>query len=185
MMSQIVLFTTVLQNLDSLSSMRIRQVQRTKMRIQLREKEEIKDDMLIDDFLSLDSEAETSETLTELDILERVKNKNNTAMNCDEDEDDEEGNDHDAEINKPSHDEILKSFETIRRGLQFENKRRVSSDRLVRTGFTQFKCIKCMRILVLQALKTSLLGEGQVVGALSRSGAGLQLPPGAKIPDKT
>ncbi|GBM26082.1 hypothetical protein AVEN_12843-1 [Araneus ventricosus] len=41
-------------------------------------------------------------------------------MNCDEDEDDEDGNDNDTEINKPSHDEMLKSFETIRRGLQFE-----------------------------------------------------------------
>ncbi|GBN32297.1 hypothetical protein AVEN_69805-1 [Araneus ventricosus] len=46
-----------------------------KMWIQLREKEEINDDVLIDDFLSLDSEVETSETLTELDILESVKNK--------------------------------------------------------------------------------------------------------------
>ncbi|GBM93667.1 hypothetical protein AVEN_42597-1 [Araneus ventricosus] len=88
-----------------------------KMRIQLREEEEISDDVLIDDFLSLDSEAETSETLTELDILDSVKNKNNTAMNCGEDED---GNDHDAEINKPSYDKRPKSFETIRRGLQFE-----------------------------------------------------------------
>ncbi|GBM23431.1 hypothetical protein AVEN_181557-1 [Araneus ventricosus] len=52
---------------------------------------------------------------SELDILDSVKNKNNTAMNCDEDEDDEDGNDHDAEINKPSHDEMLKSFEAIRR----------------------------------------------------------------------
>ncbi|GBN24973.1 hypothetical protein AVEN_227678-1 [Araneus ventricosus] len=85
------------------------------MWIQLREKEEINYDMLIDDFLSCDSEAETSETLTELDILDSVKNKNNAAMNCDDDED---GNDHDAEINKPSYDEMLKSFETIRRGLQ-------------------------------------------------------------------
>ncbi|GBN10323.1 hypothetical protein AVEN_266763-1 [Araneus ventricosus] len=90
------------------------------MWIQLREKEEINDDVLIDDFLSLDSEAETSETLTELDILDSVKNKNNTAMNCDEDEDDKDGNDHDAEIKKPSYDEMLKSFETIRRGLQLE-----------------------------------------------------------------
>ncbi|GBN02487.1 hypothetical protein AVEN_156650-1 [Araneus ventricosus] len=90
------------------------------MWVQLREKEEINDDMLIDDFLSLDSEAETSETVTELDILDSVKNKNNTAMNCNEDEDDEDGNDHDAEISKPSYDEMLKSFETIRRGLQFE-----------------------------------------------------------------
>ncbi|GBN88349.1 hypothetical protein AVEN_259636-1 [Araneus ventricosus] len=88
-----------------------------KIWIQLREKEEINDEVLIYGFLSLDSEAETSETLTELDILGSVKNKNNTAMNCDEDED---GNDHDAETNKPSYDEILKSFETIRRRLQFE-----------------------------------------------------------------
>ncbi|GBN69306.1 hypothetical protein AVEN_176639-1 [Araneus ventricosus] len=87
-----------------------------KMWIQLREQEEVNDDVLIDDFLSLDSEAETSETLTELDILDSVKNKNNTAMNCDE----ENGNDHGAEINKPSYDEMLKSFKTIRRGLQFE-----------------------------------------------------------------
>ncbi|GBN80594.1 hypothetical protein AVEN_124871-1, partial [Araneus ventricosus] len=71
------------------------------------------DDVLIDDFLSLDSEAETSETLTELDILDSVKNKNNTAMNCDED--DVDGNDYDAEIKKPSYDEMLKSFETTRR----------------------------------------------------------------------
>ncbi|GBL67487.1 hypothetical protein AVEN_206269-1 [Araneus ventricosus] len=84
--------------------------------MQLREKEEI-NDMLIDDFLSLDSEVETSEKPTEFDISDSVKNKNNTAMNCEEDED---GNDHDAEMNKPSHDEMLKSFETIRRGLQFE-----------------------------------------------------------------
>ncbi|GBL94119.1 hypothetical protein AVEN_185071-1 [Araneus ventricosus] len=46
--------------------------------------------------------------------VDSVKNKNNTAMNCDEDEDEEDGNDHDAEINKPSkfedfHDEH-KSF---------------------------------------------------------------------------
>ncbi|GBN06572.1 hypothetical protein AVEN_13860-1 [Araneus ventricosus] len=91
-----------------------------KMWIQLRETEEINDDVLIEDFLSLDSEAETSETLTELDIWDSEKNKNNTAMNCNEDEDDEDGNDHDAENNKPSYDEMLKSFATIRRGLQFE-----------------------------------------------------------------
>ncbi|GBM04460.1 hypothetical protein AVEN_156616-1, partial [Araneus ventricosus] len=76
-----------------------------KMWIQIREKEEINDDVLINDFLSLHSETETSETLTESDILDSVKNKNNTAMNCDEDED---GNDHDAEINKTSYDEMLK-----------------------------------------------------------------------------
>ncbi|GBO30711.1 hypothetical protein AVEN_179915-1 [Araneus ventricosus] len=63
--------------------------------------------LLIDDFLSLDSEAETSEILTELDILNSVKNKNNTAMNSDEDEDDEDENDHDAEINKPSIRELV------------------------------------------------------------------------------
>ncbi|GBM66266.1 hypothetical protein AVEN_35544-1 [Araneus ventricosus] len=62
------------------------------------------DDVLIDDFLSLDSEAETSEILTELNILDSVKNKNNTAMNCDEDED---GNDHDEEIKKPSYAKII------------------------------------------------------------------------------
>ncbi|GBL99380.1 hypothetical protein AVEN_206792-1 [Araneus ventricosus] len=70
--------------------------------------------------LILNHEAETSETLTELDILDSVKNKNNTAINCDEDEEGEDGNDHDVEINKPSYDEMLKSFETIRRGLQFK-----------------------------------------------------------------
>ncbi|GBL90811.1 hypothetical protein AVEN_60451-1 [Araneus ventricosus] len=36
-----------------------------------------------------------------------VKNKKNTAMNCDEDEDDEDGNDHYAEINRPLYDEML------------------------------------------------------------------------------
>ncbi|GBN18286.1 hypothetical protein AVEN_160369-1 [Araneus ventricosus] len=90
------------------------------MRIQLRVKKENNDDVLIDDFLSLDSEAETSKTPTELDILDSDKNKNNTAMNFDEDKDDEDGNDHDAEMNKPPYDEMLKSFETIRHRLQFE-----------------------------------------------------------------
>ncbi|GBO01420.1 hypothetical protein AVEN_142306-1 [Araneus ventricosus] len=61
------------------------------------------------------SKVETSEALTELDTLDSVKNKNNTAMNCDED-----GNDHEAEINRPSYDEMLKSFQTIQRGLQLE-----------------------------------------------------------------
>ncbi|GBM41515.1 hypothetical protein AVEN_32322-1 [Araneus ventricosus] len=46
-----------------------------KMWIQLWEKEKINGDVLIDDFLSLDSAAETLETLTELDILDSVKNK--------------------------------------------------------------------------------------------------------------
>ncbi|GBN57305.1 hypothetical protein AVEN_76876-1 [Araneus ventricosus] len=45
------------------------------------------------------SATETSETLAELDILDSEKNKNDTAMNCDEDEADEDGKDHDAEIN--------------------------------------------------------------------------------------
>ncbi|GBM40440.1 hypothetical protein AVEN_122652-1 [Araneus ventricosus] len=89
------------------------------MWIQLREREEINDDVLIDYFLSLDSEAETSETLTGFYILECVKNKNNTAMNSNEDKDYEDGNDHDAEINKPLYDEMLKSVEIIRSGLQF------------------------------------------------------------------
>ncbi|GBO42059.1 hypothetical protein AVEN_273690-1 [Araneus ventricosus] len=61
-----------------------------KMWIQLREKEEINDDVMIYDCLSLYSETETSETLTELVILDTVKDKINTAMNCDEDEDDKE-----------------------------------------------------------------------------------------------
>ncbi|GBM91699.1 hypothetical protein AVEN_24874-1 [Araneus ventricosus] len=77
------------------------------MWIQLREKEEINDVVLINDFLLLDSEAQTSERLTELDILDTVRNENNTAMNCDED-DDEVGNDHDSEINKSSYDENAK-----------------------------------------------------------------------------
>ncbi|GBO06637.1 hypothetical protein AVEN_148019-1 [Araneus ventricosus] len=57
--------------------------------------------------------SETSETLTELDILDSMKNKNNTSMNCDED--DVEGNNYDAEMDEPSYDEMLKSFETTRR----------------------------------------------------------------------
>lgn len=59
-----------------------------------------------------------------MDILDSMKNKNNIAMNCNEDRDDEDGNDHDAEINKPSNDEMLKSFETIWWGLQFEENMR-------------------------------------------------------------
>ncbi|GFU49456.1 uncharacterized protein NPIL_54621 [Nephila pilipes] len=40
-------------------------------------------------------------------------------MDCNEDEDENE-NDDNAEINKPSYDEMINSFETIRRGLQCE-----------------------------------------------------------------
>lgn len=76
---------------------------------------------LIDDFLLLDSEVEISETITELDILDLVKNKNNTTMKCDGDKDDEDGNDRDEEINKPSYDIILNSFETNRCRLQVED----------------------------------------------------------------
>ncbi|GBN92143.1 hypothetical protein AVEN_198872-1 [Araneus ventricosus] len=79
-----------------------------KIWIHVSAKEEINDDVLIDVILSLDSEAETSEILAELDILNSAKNKNNIAMNCNEDEDDEDGNDHDAEIKKPSYYEMLK-----------------------------------------------------------------------------
>lgn len=42
-----------------------------------------------------------------------MKYKNN-----DETDDDENGNDHDAEINKRLYEEMLKSFEITRRGLQ-------------------------------------------------------------------
>ncbi|GFT91767.1 uncharacterized protein NPIL_337401 [Nephila pilipes] len=73
--------------------------------------------MLLDDFLFLDSEAETSGALTESDILNSVTNKNSTAMDCNKDEDE---NDDNEEINKPSYDEMINSFETIRRGLQCE-----------------------------------------------------------------
>lgn len=36
--------------------------------------------MMIDNFLSLNFEVETSEKLTKLDILDSMKNKNNAAM---------------------------------------------------------------------------------------------------------
>ncbi|GBO04132.1 hypothetical protein AVEN_257750-1 [Araneus ventricosus] len=42
-------------------------------------------------FFHLILKLKPKETLTELDILDSVKNKNNTAMNCGEDEDDEDG----------------------------------------------------------------------------------------------
>ncbi|GFT77132.1 uncharacterized protein NPIL_324671, partial [Nephila pilipes] len=70
------------------------------------------DSLLLDDFLFLDSEAQTSGSLTESDILNSVTNKNSTAMDCKEDVDENDN----AEINKPSFEEI----ETIRRGLQCE-----------------------------------------------------------------
>ncbi|GFT40512.1 uncharacterized protein NPIL_215221 [Nephila pilipes] len=83
--------------------------------IHLKEKQEITYSVLLDDFLFLDSEAETSGSLTESDILNSVTNKNRTAMDCNEDEDENE-NDDNAEINKPSYDEMINSFETIQRG---------------------------------------------------------------------
>ncbi|GFX59602.1 hypothetical protein TNCV_3753671 [Trichonephila clavipes] len=73
-----------------------------KPRIQLKEKQEITDSVLLDDFLSLDSETGASGSLTEWDILNNAKNKNNTATDCNEDEDEDNDN---AEINKPSYDE--------------------------------------------------------------------------------
>lgn len=48
-----------------------------------------------------------------MDILDNTKNKNNTVVDCDEEKEDEYVNDHDAEINKYSNDENLKSFKTI------------------------------------------------------------------------
>ncbi|GFS65440.1 uncharacterized protein NPIL_76111 [Nephila pilipes] len=76
--------------------------------------------VLLDDFFFLhDSEAETSGSLTESDILNSVTNKNSTAMDCNEHEDKNKNNDN-AEINKPSYDEMINSFDTIRRGLQSE-----------------------------------------------------------------
>ncbi|GFU29105.1 uncharacterized protein NPIL_639751 [Nephila pilipes] len=80
------------------------------------------DSVQLDDFLFLDSEAETSGSLTESDILNSVTNKNSTAMDSNKDEDENENNDN-AEINKPSYDEMINSFETIRRGLQCEEKK--------------------------------------------------------------
>ncbi|GFT68476.1 HTH CENPB-type domain-containing protein [Nephila pilipes] len=90
-----------------------------KIWIQLKEKQEITDTVLLDDFLFLDSEAETSGLPTESDILNSVTNKNSTAMDCNEDEDENE-NDDNAETNKTSYDEMINLFETIRRGLQHE-----------------------------------------------------------------
>ncbi|GFU48748.1 DDE-1 domain-containing protein [Nephila pilipes] len=90
-----------------------------KIWIQLKEKQEITDSVLLDDFLFLDSKAETSGSLTESDILNSVTNKNSTAMDCSEDED-ENKNDDNAEINIPSYDEMINSFEAIRHGLQCE-----------------------------------------------------------------
>ncbi|GFT46501.1 uncharacterized protein NPIL_600371 [Nephila pilipes] len=85
--------------------------------MQLKEKQEITDSVLLGDFLFLDSEAEISGSLTESDILNSGTNKNSTAMDYNEDEDE---NDDNAEINKLSYDEITNSFETIRHGLQWE-----------------------------------------------------------------
>ncbi|GFS85762.1 uncharacterized protein NPIL_30291 [Nephila pilipes] len=61
--------------------------------------------------------AQASGSLTETDILNSVTNKNSTSMDCNEDENE---NDDNAEINKPSYDEMINSFETIRRSLQCE-----------------------------------------------------------------
>lgn len=65
-------------------------------------------------FSSIDSKVETPDTPNELDILNNLKNKNYTTVDCDEDEEDEHANYHDSEINKSSHEKNLKSFETIR-----------------------------------------------------------------------
>ncbi|GFU33149.1 uncharacterized protein NPIL_512521 [Nephila pilipes] len=83
------------------------------------EKQGITDSVLLDDLLFFNSEAVTSGLLTESDILNSVINENSTVMDCNEDEDENENNDN-AEINKPSYDEMINSFETIRRGLQCE-----------------------------------------------------------------
>lgn len=77
--------------------------------IKLREKEII-DDVHIGDFISIDSEVKISETPNELNILNNVKKKNNTVKDWDEDEGNEDANDRDTKMNKPSHDEMLKLF---------------------------------------------------------------------------
>ncbi|GFT23857.1 DDE-1 domain-containing protein [Nephila pilipes] len=61
-----------------------------KIWIQLKDKQEITDSVLLDDLIFLYSAAETSGSLTESDILNSVINKNCTAMDCNEDEDENE-----------------------------------------------------------------------------------------------
>ncbi|GFT67658.1 DDE-1 domain-containing protein [Nephila pilipes] len=51
-----------------------------KIWMQLKEKQEITDSVLLDDFLFLNSEAETTNSLTESDILNSVTNKNSTVF---------------------------------------------------------------------------------------------------------
>ena len=70
-------------------------------------KEEINNSLQISNYSSVDSEVETSEIPTELDILGSVKNKN---CAIDYNEDDDPCN-HDDEIKKSSHS--LKLFQTI------------------------------------------------------------------------
>ncbi|GFU33495.1 tigger transposable element-derived protein 4 [Nephila pilipes] len=53
-----------------------------KIWIQLKEKQEIMNSVLLDDFFFFDSETETSGSLTESDIWNSVTNKNSTAMDC-------------------------------------------------------------------------------------------------------
>ncbi|GFY52259.1 uncharacterized protein TNIN_53761 [Trichonephila inaurata madagascariensis] len=87
-----------------------------KMWIQLKKKQEVTDDVLLDDFLPLDSEAEISGSLTESDILNSVKILKSTAMDCNEEDEDNNN----TEINKPLYDEMINWFETIRRLSQCE-----------------------------------------------------------------
>ncbi|GBM47379.1 hypothetical protein AVEN_39929-1 [Araneus ventricosus] len=63
-----------------------------------------------------------------------LKNKNNTAMNYDEDEDNEDGNDHDAEIKIPSHDEMLR-FINFNIKLFFKIENRVHSRTMIYSFF--------------------------------------------------
>lgn len=86
--------------------------------------------MQIGDFRSIDSDVKTTQSPNESSILDSVQNKNNTAENCNEDEDEENAKDHDVEINKLSHYKMLKYFKVIRRWLDFvENALRIANMR--------------------------------------------------------
>ncbi|GFY36357.1 tigger transposable element-derived protein 4 [Trichonephila clavipes] len=122
MMSMIVPFITVLPKFDSLSAVEslastededypIRRNEK-KIWIQLKEKQEITNDVLLDNFRPLDSEGKTSGSLIESVILKSLKNKTNTTVDCNEKENEDE-NDDNAEINKPLYDLMINSFESI------------------------------------------------------------------------
>jgi hypothetical protein len=80
----------------------------------LRDCNQISEGIELEDYLEIDKEVEIAEYPTDADILDSVTNGDNAVIENEEDDENETDS-----VVKPSEDNMLSAFETIRRGLQF------------------------------------------------------------------